>query len=302
MRAGALLRALRPEQWAKNVFVLAPVVFARQWDADSLTRAGLAFALFCAVSSAVYLMNDVRDREADRVHPTKRRRPIAAGELGVGVALAASAVLALGGVAGAWFALGSRATTAVLVVYLLIQAAYSLGLKRIVVVDVLCIASGFVLRLLAGGFAVDVHPSRWILACTIFLALFLALCKRRHEVVALGDDAAEHREILSEYPLPLLDQLISALTAATIVGYTLYTVDDRTMRVHGLVRDGEALPWLLVTVPLVVYGLFRYLFLVHRRGGGGSPAATLARDMPSLVNAALYVVVVVLVLRLAGAA
>jgi 4-hydroxybenzoate polyprenyltransferase len=211
-----------------------------------------------------------------------------------------SLVLVVIGLAGAVLGLANGPVAFVLGSYVAIQLAYTLGLKRIVVVDVLCIASGFVLRLLAGGFAAHVPQSQWILVCTIFLALFLALCKRRHEVVSLGDDAAEHRPILAEYPLPLLDQLISALTAATIVGYTLYTVDERTARVHGLVRDGEVLPWLLLTVPFVVYGLFRYLFLVHRRGGGGSPASTLARDIPSVVNGVLYVAASLLILRFAG--
>ena len=301
MSAPALLRALRPKQWVKNVFVVAPAAFGQRWTSPgALGDVAAAFVLFCAMSSAVYLVNDVRDREADRLHPAKRRRPIAAGELGVGVALVTSLLLAVGALAGARWGLGNTPVTLVLGIYLVIQLAYSGGLKRVVVVDVLCIASGFVLRLLAGGFAVHVPQSQWILVCTIFLALFLALCKRRHEVVSLGDDAAEHRAILADYPLALLDQLIAALTAATIVGYTLYTVDERTARVHGLVRDGEALPWLLLTLPFVVYGLFRYLFLVHRRDGGGSPASTLARDLPSIVNGVLYVAASLLILRFAG--
>ncbi len=283
-----LLRALRPQQWVKNVFVLAPAAFGQRFDETSIARVGVAFGLFCAASSAVYLLNDVRDRDVDRLHPEKRRRPIAAGELGIPAALLSAAVLAAVALGGAWFGLGSAATTLVLAAYVAIQVAYSLGLKRVVVVDVLAIASGFVLRLLAGGCAADVPQSQWILVCTIFVALFLALCKRRHEVVPLGIDAAEHREILADYPVALLDQLISALTAATIVGYTLYTVDARTARVYGLAHDGEAPPWLLATVPFVVYGLFRYLFLVHRRDGGGSPGETIGRDAPSIVNLLLF--------------
>jgi len=302
LKAPALLRALRPGQWAKNVFVLTPALFAgRLGDPDTALRVALAVAVFCCASSAVYLLNDVLDREADRVHPKKRKRPIAAGELSVGVALGVGALLAAGSLVGAGLALADGSVVAVIGIYLAIQALYSWRLKHLVVVDVLCIASGFVLRLLAGGFAADVAQSRWILACTIFVSLFLALCKRRHEVVSLGDDAGLHRPSLHQYSAAFLDQTISALTAATLVGYTLYTVDDRTARVHGFDMTGDSLPPLLITVPFVVYGLFRYLYLVQRGDGGGSPTATLLRDPPSVVNGALYLVVTLVTLRIFGA-
>jgi len=297
LRAPALLRAVRPGQWVKNVFVVAPALFAQRFDdAETMLRVAGAFGVFCCAASAVYLVNDVLDREADRVHPRKRLRPIAAGELSVGAAVAAALLLAATALAGSIWALGSAPLASVIAVYLVIQALYSWRLKHVVVVDVLCIASGFVLRLLAGGFAAHVAQSRWILACTIFVSLFLALAKRRHEVVSLGAEAALHRPILGAYSVAFLDQTIGALTAATIVGYTLYTVDDRTAAVHRFDSD-DGLPPLLLTVPFVIYGLFRYLYLVHHRDGGGSPTATLLHDRPSLANGLLFLVVALAILR-----
>jgi 4-hydroxybenzoate polyprenyltransferase len=298
LTAPPLLRAVRPGQWTKNVFVVAPALFAQRLDDPAtLVRVGAAFGIFCCASSAIYLINDILDRDADQIHPRKRQRPIAAGELSIPVAAATALVLAA--VALTWSAIGlaSVPLTGVVATYLVIQLLYSWRLKHLVIVDVLCIASGFVLRLLAGGFAAGVPQSRWILACTIFVSLFLALCKRRHEVVSLGDDAELHRPILTQYSVAFLDQAIGALTAATIVGYTLYTVDDRTAAAHGFDATGASLPPLLLTVPFVVYGLFRYLYLVHRENGGGSPTTTLFGDRPSLVNGALFVAVAVAILR-----
>ncbi len=290
--ARALVRAMRPHQWTKNLFVFAPLLFARSWD--TVPRVLAAFGAFCLVASAIYLLNDSLDREQDRLHPVKRNRPIASGALGVPTALGVAVVLAVVALAWAWGGLESPGLTLVLAVYLVIQALYSLRLKHMVVLDVLCIASGFVLRLLAGGFAGGVPQSEWIVICTIFLSLFLALCKRRHEVSALGEQAEEHREILGQYPISLLDQLISAATAATLVTYALYTVDDRTVSAHGLDRDGLSL--MVATVPFVIYGVFRYLYLVHRREGGGSPTTTLARDGASVVNGLLFLATALLIL------
>jgi 4-hydroxybenzoate polyprenyltransferase len=296
--AAALVRAMRPGQWAKNLFVFAPLLFAHDWHKEGvLLRVTATFAIFCLASSAVYLLNDVADAEADRLHPVKRRRAVAAGELGAGVAIAAAVVFAVAGLAWAYLGLGSRLVTLACGIYLAVQVAYTYALKRIVIVDVLCISSGFVLRMIAGASASWVRQSAWILVCTIFLSLFLALCKRRHEVVSLGDDAAGHRAILAEYPPALLDQFISAATACTLVSYTLYTVDPRTAIAHHLVRDGEPVPYLAATVPFVVFGVFRYLFLVHRKGGGGSPTSTLVRDVPMIVNGLLYAAAVAAVLH-----
>lgn len=291
--AGALLRAMRPHQWTKNLFVLAPALFEHKFEQLKNLRSVAAFGIFCLLASGVYLMNDVSDRESDRRHPRKRLRPVASGELPVPVAVAASVVLILAAFLWARFGLASNELTLICGVYLGIQVAYTRWLKHMVIVDVLCIASGFVLRLLAGASASWIRQSAWILLCTIFVSLFLALCKRRHEVVSLGDDAAGHREALANYPTALLDQLISVATSATLVTYALYTTDAATVEAHRFRVDGHDAPVLAVTIPFVIYGVFRYLFLVYRRDAGGSPTSTLLRDVPSLVNGALYLATVI---------
>jgi 4-hydroxybenzoate polyprenyltransferase len=303
MRAPALLRAMRPAQWAKNLFVFAPVLFAHQWHMGGvLLRVAATFGIFCLLASSIYLLNDVADAEADRLHPVKRSRPVASGELPAALAITVAALLAAGGLAWAWFGLAGRIVTIAAGTYLAVQLAYTYALKRVVVLDVLCIASGFVLRLVAGSDASFVQQSTWILVCTIFVSLFLALCKRRQEVVSLGDGAASHRAILADYPPALLDQFISATTACTLVSYTLYTVDPRTAQAHGLLRHGEPAAYLAATVPFVVFGLFRYLFLVHRRDGGGSPTSTLLRDPQLVVNGVLYAAAVVAILHFGAVA
>jgi 4-hydroxybenzoate polyprenyltransferase len=301
-----LVRAMRPRQWVKNLFVLAPLLFAGDLDKGGVVlRALAAFAIFCLLASGVYVVNDVVDREADRLHPKKRLRPIASGDVAVPTALAFAAALIVGAFTWAWLGLASPRVSLVCGVYLTIQVLYSLWLKRVVIVDVMCIASGFVLRLLAGGSATWVKQSAWILVCTIFLSLFLALCKRRHEVVSLRGDAAAHRAILAEYPSKLLDQLISAATACILVTYALYTVDPGTARAHQLyvvLPNGERQPSpiLAVTLPCVIFGIFRYLFLVYRREEGGSPTDTLLEDVPTLVNGFVYAAVVVAVFHFAA--
>jgi 4-hydroxybenzoate polyprenyltransferase len=301
-----LVRAMRPRQWVKNFFVLAPLLFAGDLDKMGVVlRALAAFAIFCLLASGVYVVNDVVDREADRLHPKKRLRPIAAGDVGVSTALAFAALLVVAAFAWAWFGLASHRVSLVCGVYLVVQVLYSLWLKRVVIVDVMCIASGFVLRLLAGGSAAWVNQSAWILVCTIFLSLFLALCKRRHEVVSLADDAVSHRAILADYPPALLDQLIAVATACILVTYALYTVDPRTADAHRLfvyLADGtkSPSPILAVTLPSVIFGIFRYLYLVYRREEGGSPTDTLLKDVPTLVNGVLYAAIVVAVFHFAA--
>lgn len=293
MRLPAAVRALRPHQWTKNLFVFAPILFEHRFDFEGRNlRTVAAFAIFCMLASGIYLVNDVLDREADRAHPRKRLRPIAAGELSVAAALVLAAALLAGGLAWARFGLANNPLTLVCLVYVVLQLAYSTFLKRIVIVDVLCIASGFVLRLLAGSSAAWVNQSAWILVCTIFVSLFLALCKRRHEVVTLGDEAGAHREALSHYPVPLLDQLISTAASATLVTYALYTVDRATVEAHRLMWNGRSSPILAATIPFVIFGVFRYLYLVHTKSEGGSPTRTLLADRPSLVNGALYLAAV----------
>ena len=302
MRLPAIVRLLRPHQWTKNLFVFAPLLFEQRFElAGRNLRVVAAFGIFCCLASGIYVLNDVVDREADRLHPRKRARPVASGEIPVSVASMFACALLAGGLAWAHLGLANWPLTAVCCAYVTVQAAYSFGLKRIAIVDVLCISSGFVLRLLAGSTAAWVRPSEWILVCTIFVSLFLALCKRRHEVVTLGDDAAAHRTILADDPPALLDQLIGAAASATLVTYALYTVDERTIRAHHLQWHGREGPFLAATIPFVIFGVFRYLLLVYGREKGGSPTSTLLRDVPSLVNAALYLGAVLTIFRVFGA-
>jgi 4-hydroxybenzoate polyprenyltransferase len=279
MLAG-LVRSMRPTQWVKNLFVLAPLVFAHGLLSPSLLARGLAaFAAFCAASSAVYLLNDLKDRERDRHHPLKRRRPIAAGTLPVGIAAAAAVVLlaAAGGVAAT---LG-LAFAAVLAGYLVLNLLYTLGLKEVVILDVLLIAIGFVLRVLGGGAAVGVEVSRWLLLCTIFLALFLAFSKRRHEIELLADRAADQRQVLEQYSPAFLDQMINVVTASAVVCYALYAVAPETAEKY----DTQNLIW---TIPLVLFGVFRYLYLIYQRPERKNPTEALLSDPPFVVNVLLW--------------
>jgi 4-hydroxybenzoate polyprenyltransferase len=276
MTAGALLRAMRPHQWSKNLFVLAALVFAagdRSTAGFDLAEHGwptlAAFAAFCLASSAVYLLNDVLDVEKDRAHPEKRRRPRASGELPITAALGAAALFFAGALALAGALGGGLANVAVLAAYGLLNVAYSTRLKHVVLVDAFCIAAGFLLRLAAGGIAADAEISRWAFLCTLFLALFLALNKRRAELALLGDNHVATRASLQHYSVAFLDQMVSVLAACTIVAYTMYTVDEGTAAKFG---EGRALFW---SVPFVAFGIGRYMVLVQNGTGGENPARIL---------------------------
>jgi 4-hydroxybenzoate polyprenyltransferase len=288
-----LVRSLRPGQWTKNLFVFAGLLFGNApvgrglFDAATLVRASSAFAIFCALSGVVYLVNDISDRETDRLHPVKSQRPIASGGLSVGVAIVAAIIIGAGALAAA--TLLGREFFLVAASYLALQIFYSGLLKHIVILDVLAIAIGFVLRAVAGAVAVDVEISHWLLVCTILLALFMALAKRRHEIVLLADDAASHRPILREYNAYLLDQMIAVVTASTLFAYIFYTISPETQQKFGT-------PWLGLTIPFPLYGIFRYLYLVHRREGGGSPADLLLTDRPLLACVALWGLAVALII------
>jgi len=276
----ALLRSLRPAQWVKNLFVVVPLVFAHRLDHLELAwRSAAAFAAFCAAASAVYLLNDLRDRDADRLHPVKRRRPIAAGELAGGTAVAAAAVLAAAALALAW-RLGPG-FSACLGIYLVLNVLYSLGLKRIVILDVMTIALGFVLRVEAGALAIAVDVSSWLLLCTIFVALFLGFAKRRHELALQPAPASGTRAVLEHYSLPFVDQMINVVTASTVVSYALYTVDPATAA-----RLGTR--YLVATVPLALFGIFRFLFLLYQKSDLSSPTDAILHDTPFLVNLVLW--------------
>ena len=288
-----LFLSLRPGQWTKNLLVFAGVLFGNAsvgrglFDPDPLLRATAAFALFCALSGVVYLVNDISDRESDRQHPLKAKRPIASGALPVGLAGVAAVVIAAAALAGS--AMLGRGFLLVAVGYLALQLLYSGPLKQIVIIDVLAIAMGFVLRAVAGAVVVQVEISHWLLVCTILLALFMALAKRRHEIVLLADGAASHRPILGEYSAYLLDQMIAVVTASTLIAYVFYTISPETQEKFGT-------PWLGLTIPFPLYGIFRYLYLVHRRDGGGSPAELLLTDRPLLACVALWALAVALII------
>ena len=283
-----LVRSLRPQQWTKNLFVFAGLLFSGHLlDRAAWPPALAAFLIFCGLSGAVYLVNDVLDRDADAQHPIKRDRPIASGALSTGVALGAAFVLAVVCVAGAT-AINGQLTMAA-VGYVVLLALYSAALKHYVIIDVLTLAAGFVLRAVAGAVAIGVPISHWLLVCTTLLALFIGLSKRRHELTLLNDGAAGHRPILQEYSPYLLDQMISVVTAATLVAYSVYTISSETAGRLGSDRLG-------LTIPFVLYGIFRYLYLVHQRNEGGSPSELLLTDRPLLVCVGLWVAAVVLVI------
>lgn len=272
----------------KNLFVLVPLVFAHRLDSLELAlRSAAAFAVFCAAASAIYLLNDLRDIEADRLHPLKRLRPIAAGRLGVAPAITAAFVLAAGAL-GLAFKLGPGFSTC-LGIYLALNVLYSLGLKRLVILDVMTIALGFVLRVEAGALAIAVEVSNWLLLCTSFVALFLGFAKRRHELALQSESGAGTRAVLEHYNLTFLDQMINVVTASTIVSYAFYTVDPATAARLGT-------PYLIVTVPLALFGIFRFLFLLYQKADLASPTEAILRDPPFLVNLGLWGVTVLLLI------
>ncbi len=280
-----LFFSLRPHQWTKNLVVLAPLIFAeRLFDAPAAIAAASAFVIFCLLSGSVYLVNDLVDLERDRRHPVKRNRPLASGRLEPRFAVVAVIVFVLGGLAGAlWLGRGFFVVAAV---YTVTMVLYSFALKNIVILDALVVAFGFVLRAIAGAVAIDEPFSNWLLICTWLLALFLALAKRRHELTLLMGDAAGHRRILGEYSPYLLDQMIAVVTASTLVSYALYTSAPETVAKFGTDR----LVW---TLPFVLYGIFRYLYLVHHKEEGGNPTKVLLNDRPILMAVALWAATVV---------
>jgi len=287
-QAAHLIRSLRPRQWTKNLLVFAGLIFGEKLgDPRSAGLAAGAFGVFCLLSSTIYLLNDIRDREADRLHPAKAKRPIAAGDLPVSTAAAAVVVLGILALIAA-FAISSRFGIAA-VAYVVLLSLYSFGLKHVVILDVLVLAGGFVLRALGGALAVNVEFSHWLLLLTLLGALFLGLSKRRAEIVALAGDATNHRRSLAHYSPYLLDQMIGVVTASTLLAYAFYTISDRTVSHFGT----DHLLW---TVPFPLYGIFRYLYLVHQREGGGNPSDTLLEDRPILVCVALWGAMVIAIL------
>ncbi len=283
----ALVVSLRPRQWVKNLFVFAGLVFAQKLFTPAAWVSLGAFGIFCGLSGAIYLLNDVADRHRDRLHPRKRTRPVASGRLGVTTAALAAGLLIGGGLAaGAWI---SPPFAMAAVAYVALLIAYSKWLKHFVIIDVIVVACGFVLRAVAGALAIDVEISGWLLICTILIALFLALGKRRHEYLALDTKAASHRPILAEYSPALLDQMIAVVTASTVTAYALYTMAAETVAKF----NTHLLP---ATLPFVLYGIFRYLYLLYRRQLGGNPSELLLSDRPLLLNALAWTLAVLLII------
>jgi 4-hydroxybenzoate polyprenyltransferase len=275
------MKQVRPHQWLKNLFVLAPLIFsgrALQWDAQ--WHAALTFLAFSAAASGVYVLNDIIDREQDRTHPSKRHRPIAAGTISLRAAIVGGTLLVLLALTLA-LAINSR-VFAVFVAYLVLNVLYSVSLKHAVILDVFALSSFFILRLLAGAWAVGVVPSVWLLLCGGLLSLYLGFAKRRHELFVLGDESPGHRQVLAQYSMAFLDQLSVVLLAVTIVAYIMYTLDSATAKLVG----SNALVYSSV---FVLYGVLRYLYLVHRDGSdGGNPAETLLTDRSLLVVVVLW--------------
>jgi len=270
----ALLQAMRPQQWTKNGLVFAALVFDRKFtDFSTVMVSILAAICFCAASSTIYLINDVRDIERDQLHPRKRYRPIASGRITPRQALIAAAVLEIFSITIA--VLISPAFALIILGYLVLMVAYTLELKQLAIIDVFAIAAGFVLRAAGGAIAIDVPVSPWLYACTMLLALLIGFGKRRSELASLGGNAIAHRPSLGEYTLVLLDQYLSILAAATVIAYSLYTFDAAAVpRNHAM----------MLTIPFVVYAIFRYLYLVQRSELGGIPEALLFEDKPLLIS------------------
>ncbi len=279
----AMVSAMRPWQWIKNSFVLTPLLFSGQFSKpDECARAILIFIAFCLVSSAIYVVNDLCDRHEDRLHPTKRLRPIASGAVTAGAGIAIATVLTVIGFTVA--AAVNRMALLTVIMYFLVTIMYSLGLKHVAILDVMIIAGGFVLRIIAGSVAIGVSPSHWLVLCTIMLSLFLGFSKRRVELTALvnsGQSTASTRVVLRDYSVAFLDQVIAMVTAATIVCYALYAVDARTREVFGTRA-------MLLTFPCVMYGLFRYIYIVYHLKQGEDPTCTLYRDVPTILNILIW--------------
>ncbi len=283
-----LLKTMRPRQWTKNGFVFAALLFDGTLE-NLPVRLGstlAAFVLLCLMSSAVYIMNDLVDIESDRQHPVKRRRPLPSGQLRPATARAAAVLFGLGSLAAGF--LLTPLFGLILLVYALLQIGYTFRLKHVVLLDVMIVATGFVLRVAAGVSVIEVQRfSPWLYVCSGLLALFMALGKRRHELVLLGDGAGDHRAILEEYSLDFLDRIISVVLSSTIVSYAMYT-----FLAEGLPANHA----MMLTIPFVLYGIARYLYLILVRGEGGAPEEILLKDRPFQVNFLLWGLTVALVL------
>lgn len=286
-----LVISSRPQQWVKNLLVFAALVFAKELgNLESVAKSLVAFVIFCLLSSAVYLINDLIDTRTDQQHPVKSKRPIASGRISRPMALSLALTLMAVALAGSFwlnFQFGIVAVS-----YAVLTTLYSLRLKHLVIIDVMSVSLGFVLRAVAGALAIKVEISSWLLVCTILLALFLSLGKRRHELLLLEQEATTHRKILTEYSPYFLDQMMAVVTASTLVAYCFYTLSPE-------IEQKFDTPYLSLTVPFVLYGIFRYLYLIHQKEAGGNPTQMLLTDKPILLNITLWILAVLIILYIA---
>lgn len=280
---------MRPSHWVKNLVVFAALIFAQVYtDPQKVLLAVIAFIAFCFGTSAVYIINDIFDRENDKRHPVKSKRPIASGKIPIPAAITFAIIILVISIALSAYA--NYLTVIALATYMVLNLAYSAFLKHVVIIDVMSIAAGFVLRAAAGGFAIEVPISPWLLVCTILLALFLGFGKRRHELALLNDEAINHRKALADYSTPFLDQMISVVTASTVVAYAFYTLSPEVVEKFDT-------HWLSATIPFVLYGIFRYLFLIFHRGTGGNPTKLMITDVPLLLCVLFWLITVLLVIN-----
>ena len=273
---------MRPEQWIKNFFVFTALLFSKNLlnlskDIDAL----VGFIIFCMITGCSYIINDLVDLEKDKLHPTKSQRPIASGRLNKTTAIKITTIICLVSLSFAFYI--NSFFGIIVLTYFLLNIGYSIYLKNIVIIDVVTIASGFVLRVLGGAVIISVTSSQWLVLCTILLSLFLGFSKRRHELVLLEDNATGHRKVLEHYSPYFLDQMISVVTASTLICYALYTMSKDTIEKLGTSK-------LIYTIPFVLYGIFRYLYLVHQKEKGGSPTEVVFTDKPMIINISLWVI------------
>ncbi|MBL7178269.1 MAG: decaprenyl-phosphate phosphoribosyltransferase [Desulfobacteraceae bacterium] len=280
-KASLLFKSLRPHQWVKNGFVLIPLLFAQKvFHFPSLLKSLIALAIFCLLAGAIYLINDLIDLEADRAHPAKKDRPLAAGMITPRLAKVAAGIFLLLSLVSGF--LLSAEFFLVVVIYVAVQALYNYRLKDVVILDLFCISSGFFLRMIGGAVAIQVIISHWLIICTVLISIFLALAKRRHELVLLGvASAINHRKVLSEYDPYLLDQMIGVITGSTLLSYMLYCISPDTIEKFQTDR-------MIYTFPFVLYGILRYLYLIHKRGRGGAPEKVIFSDSPLLISVLLW--------------
>lgn len=273
---------MRPQQWIKNLFLFAALVFSGNlFNTNDIILAVAGFFIFSFTASGVYLFNDVTDLEKDKLHPTKSLRPLPSGKLSKSTASLASTLLIAFGIIAAFFL--KLEFGIIVLLYAVINVFYSLKLKDIVILDVMTISAGFVLRVVGGAVLINVPTSEWLIICTVLLALFLGFSKRRHEIMVLESDANSHRAVLEHYSQYFLDQMIGIVTASTVMSYALYTISDETVRKFGTTH-------LIYTVPFVLYGIFRYLYLVHKKEEGGNPTKLALTDRPLLFNIILWII------------